>query len=122
MWGTVRLCHTTRSFAVRRPDRPGGVVVQPFAPDRLGGAGIVNIHFEVIAERKTEAAGGDVAISGNKRGQFAFGRPASAAVVRRAVINVPPGRVTGIHPGDADVAGTAGGDGGKRIFYASGRQ
>src|SRR5438094_5336188 len=73
------------------PDRTRSVVVQSFTPDRLRLAAAVDVHFEVVAERKAEATTLDIAVSGHVGGELCFARPGRAAVGRATVVGIPEG-------------------------------
>src|SRR5207249_1895141 len=83
------------------PDRTRSVVVQSFAPYCLGLAAAVDVHFEVVAERKAEAVTLDVAVCGKVGGELCFARPGRAAVGRAAVVDVPERVLARIHPSDS---------------------
>src|SRR5207248_1818119 len=77
----------------------------------------VNRHLEIISKGKTETGGRDVAVAGDVGRDPHFIRPGGAAVGGTAVISVPVGSGTSIHPGDAHVASGAGHNGRKSVFH-----
>src|SRR6185295_1679194 len=97
------------------PNPPGGLVVEPLAPYRVGVAVVVDVHLEVVAEGIAEAAGLDVGEPGDVGGEVRLRRPRSAAVGRAAVVGVPERAASCVHPRDAHVAGGAGHHGGEGV-------
>src|SRR5256886_17055540 len=90
--------------------------VQSFAPYCLGLAAAVDVHFEVVAERKAEAVTLDVAVCGKVGGELCFARPGRAAVGRAAVVDVPERVLARIHPSDSHVTRRASHNCGEAVF------
>src|SRR5690348_18032216 len=103
------------------PDRPGSVPIQPFSPDNVCAAQIVNCHLEIIAEGKTETGRRDVAVASDVGRDPRFLGPGGAAVRRTAVERVPVRSRTSIHPGDTHVTRNTSRNGGKGMLHAQGR-
>src|SRR5207245_9593479 len=116
-------CHWTECLTPAGvPDRTRSVVVQSFAPYRLRLAAAVDVHFEVVAERKAEAVTLDVAVSGKVCGELCFARPGRTAVGRAAVVDVPERVLARIHPSDSHVTRRASHNCGEAVFDSQWRR
>ena len=75
--------------AVAVPDRTWRLEIQAFPPHGLGPTLIVDADSEVIAKRKAEALGVNVAIARHVAGNPGLGGPGCAAVRGTPVIGIP---------------------------------
>src|SRR4029077_5213836 len=71
------------------PDTTWCVLGESLPPDDLGVPAVVDVHFEIIAERELEAFAVDVIEPGNIARQLHYRRPGCPAVGRAPVVSIP---------------------------------
>src|ERR1700683_1526501 len=94
----------------------------PFSPHRMSATEVIDADGKQVAEGKKETVGQDVIVSGNCPGELRFRRPGCPAVAGSAVEGIPKRmflriHFTRVHPCNADVTCSAGGDGRAAVLY-----
>lgn len=84
-----KVCGNRGLSSAGMPDRAGRLIVQPFTPDDLAVAVIVDGESEIISERKTEAVTRDIAIAGNESGNSRLFAPRRSSVTGTAIERIP---------------------------------